>query len=221
MIIQSRVSFKESLGPLNHFSIEDLLIQAVEFPMWGIPCTRFGHRDKHSLIWVAVEGDQSRQGYRRVGGKHRDGTMMYICRVSGFVSGKTYNNACHYSAAGQENVITIRYEVLLSDVESEWRSFDEVKRSEIKKHAIAAGTDSNTKDSLYICLGTCLMAGIPGNCRIAETTPGKLYKNLCQYPFASGETVEGTKYQVLLTNTGYKWLKARDVSRAEIKSGAA
>jgi hypothetical protein len=31
----------------------------------------------------------------------------------------------------------------------------------------------------------------------------------------------GTKYQVLLTNTGYKWLKARDVSRAEIKSGAA
>ena len=88
--------------------------------------------------------------------------MMYICRVSGFVSGKTYNNACHYSAAGQENVITIRYEVLLSDVESEWRSFDEVKRSEIKKHAIAAGTDSNTKDSLYICLGTCLMAGIPG-----------------------------------------------------------
>jgi len=101
--------------------------------------------------------------------------MMYICRVSGFVSGKTYNNACHYSAAGQENVITIRYEVLLSDVESEWRSFDEVKRSEIKKHAIAAGTDSNTKDSLYICLGTWLMAGIPGNCRIAETTPGKLY----------------------------------------------
>ena len=120
-------------------------------------------------------GRSKSSGLPRVGGKHRDGTMMYICRVSGFVSGKTYNNACHYSAAGQENVITIRYEVLLSDVESEWRSFDEVKRSEIKKHAIAAGTDSNTKDSLYICLGTCLMAGIPGNCRIAETTPGKLY----------------------------------------------
>ena len=42
---------------------------------------------------VPAEGDQSRLGYRRVaGGKHRDGTTMYICRVSGLTPGKLYNN---------------------------------------------------------------------------------------------------------------------------------
>ena len=86
------------------------------------------------FIWVSAEGDQGRSGYHRViGGKHRDGTEMYICRVSGFVPGKIYRNSCHYSAAGQENVITINYEVLLTDTNYEWRSFDELTRSEIKK----------------------------------------------------------------------------------------
>lgn len=104
------------------------------------------------FIWVSVDGDQNRPGFKRVvGGAHDDGTTMYICRVSGFVPGKIYNNSCHYSAAGQENVITSRYEVLLSDVETEWRSFDGLKRSEIKRDAVVSGTDPNTKDTLYMC----------------------------------------------------------------------
>jgi len=78
---------------------------------------------------------------------------MYICRVSGFVPGKTYNNACHYSAAGTGESNNDKVRSAAVNVESEWRSFDEVKRSEIKKHAIAAGTDSTTKDTRYICLG--------------------------------------------------------------------
>ena len=36
------------------------------------------------FIWVPVEGDQSRPGYKRVvGGVHDDGTTMYICRAFG------------------------------------------------------------------------------------------------------------------------------------------
>ena len=56
-------------------------------------------------------------------------------------------------------------------------------------------------------------------CRVGGTTPGKLYKNLCHYPMAGGETVVG-KYQVLLTNSAYQWLKARNVTRAQIKNEA-
>jgi len=41
------------------------------------------------FIWVSSDGDQSRPGYRRVsGGKHEDGTTMYICRVFGITPGK-------------------------------------------------------------------------------------------------------------------------------------
>src|SRR5215475_5508928 len=54
------------------------------------------------FIWVPSDGDQSRPGYRRViGGKHEDGTTMYICRITGTVPGKLYNNSCHYSYVGQ------------------------------------------------------------------------------------------------------------------------
>ena len=41
--------------------------------------------------------------------------------------------------------------MLLSDVESEWRNFDEVTRGEIKRNAVLAGTDPNTKDPMFIC----------------------------------------------------------------------
>jgi len=56
-------------------------------------------------------------------------------------------------------------------------------------------------------------------CRVGGTTPGKLYGNLCHYPFAGGETVVG-RYQVLLINRTYQWLKMRDLSRVQIKSDA-
>src|SRR5215467_1806208 len=59
-------------------------------------------QDAH-FIWVSADQDQSRTGYKRVvGGKHRDGTTMYICRVTGTTPGKLYNNSCHYSYVGQE-----------------------------------------------------------------------------------------------------------------------
>src|SRR5215470_3744837 len=82
------------------------------------------------FIWVPVEGDQSRPGFKRVvGGTHDDGTTMYICRVSGLTPGKLYNNTCHYSYVGQEYAVPSRYQILLTDSGYEWKSFDEVKRS--------------------------------------------------------------------------------------------
>ena len=57
-------------------------------------------------------------------------------------------------------------------------------------------------------------------CR-AQTIPGKIYNNLCLYPYAGAEgTYRYGYYQVLLTNAQYTWKSADNVTRAEIKSGA-
>ncbi len=57
-------------------------------------------------------------------------------------------------------------------------------------------------------------------CR-AGYTPGKVYKDLCLYPYAGGEsTFRLGYYEVLLTNAQYEWKAMDDVSRTEIKSGA-
>lgn len=57
-------------------------------------------------------------------------------------------------------------------------------------------------------------------CR-AQTIPGKVYKNLCLYPYAGAEgTYRYGYYQVLLTNTRYEWKWIDDVSRTEIKNSA-
>jgi hypothetical protein len=57
-------------------------------------------------------------------------------------------------------------------------------------------------------------------CR-AGYIPGKVYKDLCLYPYGGGEsTFRLGYYEVLLTNTQYEWKSADDVSRAEIRSGA-
>lgn len=57
-------------------------------------------------------------------------------------------------------------------------------------------------------------------CR-AGYIPGKVYQNLCLYPYAGAEgTFRYGYYEVLLTNAQYEWKSADDVSRAEIKSGA-
>lgn len=57
-------------------------------------------------------------------------------------------------------------------------------------------------------------------CR-AGYIPGKVYQNLCLYPYAGAEgTFRYGYYEVLLTNAQYEWKSADDVSRAEIKGGA-
>ena len=57
-------------------------------------------------------------------------------------------------------------------------------------------------------------------CR-AGYTPGKVYKNLCLYPYAGGEsTFRPGYYQVLLTNAQYQWKAEGDVTRTDIKSSA-
>src|SRR3954464_11572324 len=48
-----------------------------------------------SYIWVLPTEEKDYPGYRRVeGGKHGDGTMMYVCRVEGSTPGKLYKNQC-------------------------------------------------------------------------------------------------------------------------------
>lgn len=57
-------------------------------------------------------------------------------------------------------------------------------------------------------------------CR-AGYIPGKVYKNLCLYPYGGAEgTYRYGYYEVLLTNAQYEWKSIDDVSRAEIKSDA-
>lgn len=142
------------------------------------------------FIWVSVEGDQSVPGYKRVvGGKHDDGNTMYICRVSGMTPGKVYRNSCHYSAAGQEYVIQLNYEILLSDTGYEWRSLNAISRADIKKSAVLAGTDPNTKDPLYMCRK-----------HMSDGThPGKYsYKNnLCYIPWGNQERFYVKNFEVL------------------------
>src|SRR5689334_18037114 len=54
-------------------------------------------------------------------------------------------------------------------------------------------------------------------CR-AQTIPGKVYNNLCLYPYAGAEgTFRFGYYQVLLTNAQFTWKSADNVTRAEIK----
>lgn len=142
------------------------------------------------FIWVSAEGDQSVPGYKRVvGGKHDDGNTMYICRVSGMTPGKVYRNSCHYSAAGQEYVIQLNYEILLSDTGYEWRSLNAISRADIKKSAVLAGTDPNTKDPLYMCRK-----------HMSDGThPGKYsYKNnLCYIPWGNQERFYVKNFEVL------------------------
>lgn len=142
------------------------------------------------FIWVSVDEDQSRPGYKRVvGGKHRDGTTMYICRVSGLTPGKLYNNSCHYSFVGQEYAVPSRYEVLLTDGAYEWRSFDEIRRSEIKKIAIVGGSDSNGKDTLYMCRRHMSDGWHPGKYS---------YKNnLCYIPWGNQEKYYAKDFEIL------------------------
>ena len=142
------------------------------------------------FIWVSAEGDQSRPGFHRViGGKHRDGTEMYICRVSGFVPGKIYRNSCHYSAAGQENVININYEVLLTDTGYDWRSFDELTRSEIRKGAVLSGVDPNNNDKQFMCRRHMSDGWHPGKYS---------YKNnLCYIPWGNVEKFYAKDFEIL------------------------
>ena len=142
------------------------------------------------FIWVPVDSDQSRPGYKRVaGGVHDDGTTMYICRAFGVTPGKLYDNSCHYSYAGQENVLPSKYEVLLTDVGYEWRSFDEVKRSEIKRGAVVGGSDSNGKDTLYICRKKM---------SDGRHTGKYSYKNnLCYIPWGNQERFYEKGFQIL------------------------
>ena len=148
------------------------------------------HPQNAHFIWVPAEGDQGRAGYQRVvGGKHRDGNSMYICRASGVAPGKLYRNSCHYSAAGQENVITLAYEVLLTDTNYEWRSFYEISRAEIKKSAVVGGRDPNTNDTIYMCRR-----------RMADGVhPGKYsYKNnLCYIPWGNVEKFYKKDFEIL------------------------
>jgi hypothetical protein len=142
------------------------------------------------FIWLLIDGDQSRPGYRRVvGGKHQDGTTMYICRVSGVTPGKLYNNSCHYSYVGQEYVVPSRYEVLLTDVAYEWRSFDELKRTQIKKGAVAGGSDSNGKDTLYMCRRHMSDGWHPGKYSYRN--------NLCYIPWGDQEKFYGKGFELL------------------------
>lgn len=92
-----------------------------------------------------------------------------------------------------------------------WVSADEENQFPGYKRVIGGShTDGTT---LYICRATWLKI------------PGKLYKDLCQVPWAGKEQVWGAtdahgQVQVFLTNSQYHWKAAHDLSHAQIQNGA-
>jgi len=105
------------------------------------------------FIWVESAEAGGYPGYRLVeGGKHTDGTMMYICRVGGTTPGKLYKNLCHYPMAGGETVVG-KYQVLLTNRAYQWLKARNVTRAQIKSEAVKGGVDEGNQKNppLYIC----------------------------------------------------------------------
>lgn len=105
------------------------------------------------FIWVESPEIGNYPGYRLVeGGKHSDGTMMYICRVGGTTPGKLYKNLCHFPMAGGETVVG-RYQVLLTNRAYQWLKMRDISRVQIKSEAVKGGVDEGNqkRPPLYIC----------------------------------------------------------------------
>ena len=104
------------------------------------------------FIWVTPSEEKRYPTYKRVeGGKHDDGTMMYVCRFIS-IPGKLYKDGCHYSDGGWEYVRDRAYELLLNDGGYVWTSVDNVSRSQIKKRAFVGGENSQDQsDTIFIC----------------------------------------------------------------------
>ena len=104
------------------------------------------------FLWVTPSEEKRYPTYKRVeGGKHNDGTMMYICRFMS-IPGKLYKDGCHFSDGGWEYVRDRAYELLINDGGYVWTAVDNVSRSEIKKRAFVGGENSQDQsDTIFIC----------------------------------------------------------------------
>lgn len=140
------------------------------------------------FIWAAPDEERDYPGYRRVeGGKHQDGTTMYICKDN-FVPGKLYQNKCYSSYGGREHVDTKIYRVLVTNVPYQWKSSDNTSRAQIKSGAVKVGIDRG-QDSIYICRKQ-MSDGLH---------PGKYsYNNhLCYIPWGGKEYFYAQGYEIL------------------------
>jgi len=106
-----------------------------------------------SFIWVESAEVGDHPGYSLVeGGKHEDGTIMYICRVGGTTPGKLYKNLCHYPMAGGETLVG-KYQVLITNTTYQWLKARDITRNQIKSDAVKGGIDEGNpkRPALYIC----------------------------------------------------------------------
>lgn len=142
------------------------------------------------FLWLTPTEESHYPTYKRVeGGKHADGTMMYVCRFMS-IPGKLYTDGCHYSDGGWEYVRNAGYQVLVNDGGYVWTPVDQVSRSQIKKRALVGGENAqDPSDTIYICRKK----------RADGVHPGKYsYKNnYCYIPWGNKEIYFTKGYDIL------------------------
>ena len=143
------------------------------------------------FIWVESAEIRDYPGYRLVeGGKHSDGTMMYICRVGGTTPGKLYKNLCHYPMAGGETVVGI-YQVLLTNRAYQWLKVRDLSRAQIKSEAVKGGVDEGNqkRPPLYLCRKKMSDGVHPGKYSFSN--------NLCYIAWGDKERYYNDGYEIL------------------------
>lgn len=142
------------------------------------------------FLWLTPSDEKRYPTYKRVeGGKHADGTMMYICRFIS-IPGKLYKDGCHYSDGGYEYVRDRAYEVLVNDGGYVWVPVDNISRSQIKKRALVGGENAHDpSDTIYICRKKTKDGVHPGKYS---------YKNnYCYIPWGNKENFYAKGYDIL------------------------
>ncbi|MFL6229072.1 MAG: DM9 repeat-containing protein [Pyrinomonadaceae bacterium] len=140
-----------------------------------------------SFIWASPDERGLYPGYEPVvGGKHQDGTTMYICKQS-FVPGKLYKDTCHYSYGGREHVDT-HYRVLLTNTQYQWKAAVDLSRAQIKSGAVKVGIDYG-HDTIYICHKQMSDGVHPGKYSYNN--------NLCYIPWGGKEYHYADDFEIL------------------------
>lgn len=141
-----------------------------------------------SYIWVLPSEEKDYPEYKRVeGGKHGDGTMMYVCRVGGTTPGKLYKKQCLAPYGGLEYSADY-YQVLLTNAQYQWKAVHNLSRAQIKSGAVKGGVDRGNI-TLYVCRKK-MTDGLH---------PGKYASNsgLCYISWGGGEKYYSDGFDVL------------------------
>jgi hypothetical protein len=145
-----------------------------------------------SFIWVEKTDIGDYPGYMLVeGGKHNDGTMMYLCRIGGTTPGKLYKNLCHYPYGGGETIVGTKFQVLMTNVAYRWLAVHDLSPAQIKSEAVKGGVDEGSRKTppLYLCRKKMNDGVHPGKYSYS--------KGLCYIPWGNREHFYSDGFEIL------------------------